>query len=235
MEKRLSSLINEIENIKKDIHIHSVVGIGAEAILLLSEWMGYRSIVKYRYSKRYRNYTLDVLLRKRRTVREGKIMITCKKIGIPVPSVLYIDDEQFIILMEYIDGIVLRDINISINLSTVKEMLTEIGEYIGIMHKNNIIHGDLTLANIILKEGSIFFIDFGLSEFSNEIEKQGVDLHIFMRALESMWPSYSSDLTRKIFEGYANIRGQKTAKRIKDKIIEIRRRGRYVSERRKNI
>ena len=231
MEEKLNLLIREVKNIKKDIDISSVIGIGAEAILLLANWLGYDIVVKYRYSKKYRNKKLDFLLRKKRTVNEGRIMIICKKVGIPVPSILYIDDLRFLILMEYIDGIVLRDLSNKEKLNDQK--IREIGRYIGLMHENNIIHGDLTLANIVFtNEDRIFFIDFGLSEQSSEIEKQGIDIHILMRSVESILPFFSHKFINSFFEGYKEIRGNITTQEIKEKIREIRKRGRYVPERR---
>ncbi len=232
MEEKLSLLIREIKNIKEDIDISSIIGIGAEAILVLANWLGYNVVVKYRYSKKYRDEKLDFLLRKKRTINESRIMIMCKKIGIPVPSILYIDDLRFLILMEYINGIVLRDIN-NIEEKLNEQRIMEIGRYIGLMHENNIIHGDLTLANIVLtNENRIFFIDFGLSEQSSEVEKQGVDIHILMRSVESILPFFSYKFINKFFEGYKEIRGYVITQEIKEKIKEIRRRGRYIPERR---
>jgi TP53 regulating kinase-like protein len=80
-------------------------------------------------------------------------------------------------------------------------------------------HGDLTTSNMILtSHGKIFLVDFGLSERSNELEAKGVDLHLMKRALQSTHYRYVKKCFEAVMAGY-------------NKIQEIERRGRYVSER----
>ncbi len=69
----------------------------------------------------------------------------------------------------------------------LNSIFKEIGNLIGKMHNQNIIHGDLTTSNMIVNsnEKKIYFIDFGLSFFSEKIEDKAVDLHLLKRALES--------------------------------------------------
>ena len=63
------------------------------------------------------------------------------------------------------------------------------------MHKNNIVHGDLTTSNMILSshDGKIYFVDFGLSLFSNKDEDKAVDLHLFRQALGSSHHEIAED------------------------------------------
>ncbi|OYT31629.1 MAG: Kae1-associated kinase Bud32 [Thermofilum sp. ex4484_79] len=233
MEERINSLIEEIRNIKRDLQIERVLGIGAEAVIVLSRWMEFRVVAKYRYSKRYRDPKLDKILRRKRTVNEAKVLVACKNNGIPVPSLLYLDDEQSLLLIEYIEGKRVRDFVPNREKNALENLFMKIGEYVGMMHAYNIIHGDLTLSNILLVGDMMFFIDFGLSEFSNELEKQGVDVHILMRAIENMWPLHSSKLIEHFFKGYEKVRGLGTTNKVKLKVTEIRKRGRYIAERRK--
>lgn len=64
------------------------------------------------------------------------------------------------------------------------------GDVIGKMHYNNIIHGDLTTSNILIKYESdstwnLYLIDFGLSYIKSSDEDKAVDLYVLERALTS--------------------------------------------------
>ena len=98
------------------------------------------------------------------------------------------------------------------------------------MHNNDIIHHDLTTSNMILKD-EIFFIDFGLSEYSDEMEKRGVDLHLMKRALQSTHYNDYKKYFKEILDGYTEVLGEKETSNVINKIMEIERRGRYVSNR----
>jgi TP53 regulating kinase-like protein len=79
----------------------------------------------------------------------------------------------------------------------------EIGRIIGTMHRNHIIHGDLTTSNLLLpvvESGNdsdlcIVVIDFGLASIDESAEDKGVDLYVLERALLSTHPS-----TEPLFE-----------------------------------
>ena len=108
----------------------------------------------------------------------------------------------------------------------------KIGELIGRLHKNGIIHGDLTTSNMILNsEGTIFFVDFGLGEKSKELEARGVDLHLMKRALQSTHFRFAEECFNSVIEGYSKVLGCETAKNVLDKIKQIEKRGRYIAER----
>jgi len=53
------------------------------------------------------------------------------------------------------------------------------------LHNEGIIHGDLTTSNMMVSEGEVFLIDFGLSFFSDKVEDKAVDLHLLRQAIES--------------------------------------------------
>ena len=99
----------------------------------------------------------------------------------------------------------------------------EIGKKIGILHSNDIIHGDLTTSNMIL-EKEIKFIDFGLSFFSNKVEDKAVDLHLLRQALESK----HHDIWEKCFE--AALKGYKQGypayKEVISRLEKVEARGR---------
>ncbi len=64
----------------------------------------------------------------------------------------------------------------------------EIGRQVGRLHEaGGIVHGgDLTTSNMILRDGRVYLIDFGLADFDATLEARGgVDLHLLKRAMES--------------------------------------------------
>ena len=69
-------------------------------------------------------------------------------------------------------------------------MIIKIGETIGILHKNDIMHGDLTTSNLLYddKTNQIYVIDFGLSQKDCKIEDKAVDLYVLERAFTSTHP-----------------------------------------------
>ncbi len=149
---------------------------GAEAKLYLED----KKIIKKRFSKSYRLREIDEKLRKFRTRREAKILSKLAQIGFPAPRLIESDDKETLTI-EFIDGPKIRDI---LEKQDYEKLSEEIGKKIAIIHNNGIIHGDLTTSNMILKD-EIYFIDFGLSFFSNKIEDKAVDLHLLKQALES--------------------------------------------------
>ena len=84
---------------------------------------------------------------------------------------------------------------------------------------------------ILTPYGKVVFVDFGLSERSMELEARGVDLHLMKRAFQSTHYRYAKEGFEAVMEGYAEIMGDNEAKNVLEKIQEIERRGRYVSER----
>ncbi|BFI73712.1 O-sialoglycoprotein endopeptidase [Nanoarchaeota archaeon] len=179
-------------------------------------------VLKYRYKKKYRNEIIDKEFRKYRTRIERKILERLYNL-INIPKLLYYNEDNGIIIMEYIEGYKLSEYLEKLN---YEEILYNIGKYIGIMHKNKIVHGDLTTGNIIYN-GNIYFIDFGLSFFSNRIEDYAVDLHLFKETFESNhWRI--SDKFNIILEGYKEGFPEKYNE-ILHRLKVVESRGRYKS------
>jgi len=149
---------------------------GAEAKIFLDG----NTIIKDRVKKSYRLDIIDDKLRKFRTRREAKVMNKLEEINFPAPRLQHMSDTTMQIRMDLVNGNKLRDILYKNPIALSEEM----GEKIGIMHTNDIIHGDLTTSNMIL-DHEIKFIDFGLSFFSSKEEDKAVDLHLLRQALES--------------------------------------------------
>jgi len=112
------------------------------------------------------------------------------------------------------------------------QLCRQIGNLIGQLHSQGIIHGDLTTSNMILTpHGKIVFVDFGLSEISKDLEVKGVDLHLMKRAFQSTHYRHAKECFKAVMEGYAEVAGDSIAKSVFEKIREIEKRGRYVSGR----
>ncbi|KAI8992251.1 hypothetical protein BDB01DRAFT_841611 [Pilobolus umbonatus] len=73
------------------------------------------------------------------------------------------------------------------------------------MHQLNIIHGDLTTSNLMIRDSnqSIVLIDFGLSFISSLAEDKAVDLYVLERAFLSTHPN-TETLFQSILEYYAS-------------------------------
>ena len=145
---------------------------GAEAVIYLDN----QKIIKDRIKKNYRLDFIDEKLRLQRTKSEAKILTVLGRAGLLVPNV--ISAEKNILNLEFIAGKKVRDI-------LKPELCEQIGKTVRTMHSIDIIHGDLTTSNMLFHEGKIYFIDFGLGNFSKKIEDKAVDLHLFKECLVS--------------------------------------------------
>lgn len=183
---------------------------GAEAIVTLD-----KIVIKQRIAKKYRLQIIDDTIRKERVRAEARIMAEARKFGIPTPIIF--DVEDYTIKMQYIDGIILKNI---IN----EDLSLKLGETIGLMHSHGIIHGDLTTSNMIYFKDKIYLIDFGLAYRSSSIESQGVDLHVLFQTYVSTHNGHQK-LIENFKVGYQKIYTNATA--VINRIKEIEKRGRY--------
>jgi Kae1-associated kinase Bud32 len=173
-----------------------------------------QKVIKERVRKSYRIPALDVKLRQFRTRRETKVLEKLALLGI-VPQLLFSDNES-ILETEYIDGKRLSEV-------LEKEEYAKIAEQIGAtikqIHDKGIIHGDLTTSNMILTNNKLYFIDFGLSFFSEKIEDKAVDLHLLGQALESKHHTIS----KKMFDIIKKVYGDKD---VLNRLEQVEKRGR---------
>ena len=205
---------------------------GAEASLFLEEWHGRRVIMKRRLEKKYRLSELDAAIRSQRTLKEPQLIHRAKEAGVPTPTIFLVDTTDANIVMEYIDGKQVKRVLDGLSSAERLQLCRHIGAMIGRLHRQGIIHGDLTTSNMILTSlGKVFFVDFGLGERSTELEVKGVDLHLMKRALQSTHYRYADECFEAVLECYSETVGAGVAKTVLEKIREIERRGRYVSKR----
>lgn len=203
---------------------------GAEAYLYREDdWYGRKIIIKKRVDKSYRVPELDEKLRKDRTIKEARLLSDARKAGVPTPMIYSIDLHETTIIMDFIQGSQVKIVLQSINGLEKKNLFTHIGILIGRLHNAGIIHGDLTTSNMILQDSNIYFVDFGLGDYSNGVEDQGVDLHLMNRALQSTHYAYAELGFNALLEGY-----EKTmikSEEVIERMYAIEKRGRYHKER----
>ena len=196
---------------------------GAESIIYLDEFEDQKVLVKERIQKNYRIQQIDKKLRKDRTKQEGKLLTEARKCGVLTPKILKLEENK--IVMEYVDGTRMKELLNSADEKTIERNCLEIGKLVGKLHSHDIIHGDLTTSNMILKEGKIYIIDFGLGQFSKRIEDKGVDLNLLFKALKSTHFKILKLCWENIVKGYKE--EYKDAKIVLKKVEEIEKRIRY--------
>ena len=207
---------------------------GAEASLFLKDWQGRKVIMKRRLPKKYRLQEIDKKIRTYRTIHESQLLHYAKEAGVPTPTIFMVDLADSNIIMEFVEGKQVKQILGDLSFEERQSLSKHIGELIGHLHFNEIIHGDLTTSNMILTpSGKVVLVDFGLGEKAVELELRGVDLHLMKRAFQSTHFRYAKECFKAVLEGYACVVGERGAKEVLGKIKEIEKRGRYISERRK--
>lgn len=190
---------------------------GAEADIYLADWYGKRAVAKVRAPKSYRHAALDTTLRRQRTIHEASLMSAAKAAGVETPYVYFVDPEKGEIIMEYVGGGVARDI---LDLSLCRQ----IGRYAALLHRANIVHGDLATSNFIASN-RLALLDFGLSYYSERTEDKAVDVRLIKEAFSSAHVSLRGAFG-SFCRGYESIAG-KNAERILANVREIEQRGRY--------
>ncbi|KAL8276192.1 hypothetical protein RQP46_011404 [Phenoliferia psychrophenolica] len=195
-------------------------------------------LLKHRFAKGYRHPTLDALLTRQRLTSEARALVRCGKAGVCVPGLRIVDVKQGVLGIEWIEGWSVRevlgggqeddegpeeevgedeeveeesdDVAERLRLLGVQEdaLLFAIGAEIAKMHLADVVHGDLTTSNMMVRllprGGSpeahklhretgatvfeIVLIDFGLSSSASFPEDRAVDLYVLERAFASTHP-----------------------------------------------
>ncbi len=184
------------------------------------------SVLKERVPKTYRLPVLDEKIRKQRTRREVSILEKAAKI-IPVPNLIKTGKEEQtkIIQMEYIDGKKLVEVFNNLNEKEQEKICEIIGKNLAKLHNANILHGDLTTSNMMLKKEELYFIDFGLSFIDEKEEHKAVDLHLLKQAFESKHYQHLDKSLKQILDSYK--KEARDADKILDRLERVEKRGHY--------
>ncbi|XP_077247896.1 protein kinase superfamily protein isoform X2 [Tasmannia lanceolata] len=203
---------------------------GAEARVFESTFLGRRSIVKERFSKKYRHPSLDSKLTLKRLNAEARCMTKARKLGVSTPALYAMDPVLHTLTLEYVEGPAVKEILLVFGEHGVIEeqmddVATQIGNAIGKLHDGGLVHGDLTTSNMLLQNGTnqLVLIDFGLSYTSTLPEDKAVDLYVLERALLSMHSSCGNVMDR-ILAAYRKSSKQWSA--TFNKLAQVRQRGR---------
>ncbi|KAF9512049.1 hypothetical protein BS47DRAFT_1372903 [Hydnum rufescens UP504] len=196
-------------------------------------------LLKHRFSKKYRHAALDSSLTRARVAGEARAILRCLRSEVRVPGIRMVDAEEGVLGLELIDGKAVRQIlpgggddddgEFGV---THDEIMTLIGTEIAKMHLANVIHGDLTTSNMMLRRrppnchppAEIVLIDFGLTSTSGLPEDKAVDLYVLERAFSSTHPD-SEPLFQSVLNAYAAGSG-KAWEAISRRLDEVRLRGR---------
>lgn len=196
---------------------------GAEADLYQTSWQNKNVIIKIRQMKNYRNPLLDSKIRKQRTIKESQMLSQVKSFGIPTPFVFFVNMKNYSIIMQKIPGTPIHDLSDS----KIIESCKKIGALVGILHKNGVMHGDLTTSNFILFKDIIFVIDFGLSQNTVKPEDHAVDLRLIKEILNSAHAKIMESAWKNFLSGYKSIVGNAYYAKITNLVLDIESRGRY--------
>lgn len=204
-----------------------MIRIGAEASLHevpgKGSLEGRRVVEKTRVPKKYRNGDLDKRLSWERMRAEARLMAEVRSFGIPVPIIYDVDLEARRLTMEFIEGVTAKEF-LNSDRESKHELCRNIGMYLGTLHRNDVVHGDLTTSNMIMSTGLLYLIDFSMGSKTREVEDKGVDLHLLAEAFKSSHPS-SPELLERALEGYRE--AYPDAEDVVSKMAEIEKRGRY--------
>lgn len=198
---------------------------GAEADIYVTEWQNSDAILKIRKSKNYRNPILDKNLRKQRTIKESQTIMEVKSFGIPAPLVYFVNLEKSSILMQRIPGKPIHDLPDSKVIALAKQM----GNLVGMLHENGIMHGDLTTSNFIFFKNKVYVIDFGLSQKTIKPEDHAVDLRLIKEILNSAHAKIMEKAWKNFLTGYRSVVGTARYLKIIKLVSEIESRGRYAT------
>ena len=209
---------------------------GAEGKIYIGEFLSKKCIIKERFEKKYRVKELDQKLTKNRMLNESRNIFRASKLGINVPTIYFVDLIERKIYMEYLENScqlknILQAIYSQQDITPYSSLLSKIsndlGNIVSKLHSGELIHGDLTPSNIILKINQnthsdilnnaekiiletknydyMYLIDFGLSSVtlstSSSLEDKAVDLYVLKRAIISSNPK-SEELFDKSMEIY---------------------------------
>jgi TP53 regulating kinase-like protein len=196
---------------------------GAEGDIYLTKHDGKQAILKTRKKKSYRNPELDSKIRRQRTIREATIIAEAKSFGVLTPIIYQVNQNDCTILMQYLKG----ESVWGLKGARLAKACREIGKITGILHKNGIMHGDLTTSNFIMDGNKVYVIDFGLAQRTGKTEDLAVDLRLFKEILSSAHVEMMKKLWPGFLSGYGSAIGNEKFRKILNYVSVIEGRGRY--------
>lgn len=181
------------------------------------------ALVKERVAKRYRIPKLDEKLRKARTRHEAKILKKLEEAGVNAPKLREENLEAKTLSMDYIAGRTLKEVfGEGLGGEDIGKYGSLVGQVIARLHTAKVIHNDLTTSNLLLKDGVLYLIDFGLAYQSNRLEDYAMDLVVFRKSLYASHSVIACALWDSIIDAYHKGYGEAKAVMERTKVIEKR-------------
>ena len=203
-----------IDNSKSYLKLSDdLIAKGAESNIVMADYLGEPAVLKDRIVKNYRIPEIDNKIRKARCKLEARLLSDAKRAGVATPVLYDVNLKGKSILMEEIDGVIVKDI-------IDDDLAFRIGEEISKLHGRDIIHGDITTSNIMLADDQLVFIDFGLGRHSTLDEDKAVDLLVLKKSLQSIDYYLAVKYFDLVLKGYGS-------ESIVNTIADIESRGRY--------
>lgn len=200
---------------------------GAEADIYRTSWAGQDAILKIRKPKSYRAAQLDARIRRQRTARESNMISLARSLGIPTPLIYLVDAKNTAIIMQYVRGTTVQMLPDELIIRQSRTM----GKLVGVLHKNGIMHGDLTTSNFVYDQtrDMLYMIDFGLSQNTHKPEDHAVDMRLIKEIFNSAHARVMSKSWTNLLQGYASVVRYDRLAKIKQLVMEIEGRGRYAT------
>lgn len=211
------------------LNISTQINKGSEAYIYQGTFLNRSVIIKERREKIYRHPVLDKQLRINRTRLEARLLRDAYLAGLPVPVLLGSVPDTGLLIIEYLEAKTLGNIlltDLSLLNDQIKTWFTNIGVLTGKLHTLAIVHGDLTIFNILVSaDKNLWLIDFGLAFNSTELEQLASDIFTFESTLKAF--KHGTDQWFTWFlEGYRSSYAHSAA--VLNQLQEIYSRGRYV-------
>ena len=201
-----------------------LVARGAEAVLYLERMDSQTVLVKERVKKGYRLPVLDGRIRQNRTKTEADLIARARRAGVDAPMVLDVKDSK--ILMEWLGKERLKEKLSGMTKTQRLDAWSRIGRAVSKLHTYGIVHGDLTTSNMVLKDGRLWLIDFGLGRTSKRVEDQAVDLYLLYEAIRAAHFNLLEEGWKVILKTYKQNYSQSQA--VFERLEKIKKRRRYM-------
>ncbi len=175
----------------------------------------------------YRLPALDNAIRFQRTLREAEMLHAAKRAGVSAPHLYYVDPGAATLVIEHVDGPRVKDIVSELPPGEVEHIFETLGRSTAELHSSGIMHGDLTTANLIRRDGTLVFLDFGLSLYTDRIEDHAVDLRLIKETVQGAHSAIADHALKSLFAGYELGVGGARSRATLRQLRSIERRGRY--------
>jgi len=176
---------------------------------------------------KYRLELLDRAIRRQRTIHEAGMISAAKAAGVGAPFVYFLSGPRATIVMEYVEGRRMKDAISGPGTTEAGQLFRQLGRHVARLHGRGIMHGDLTTANVIIRNDSLVFIDFGLSIHSSRIEDHAVDLRLIKETITGAHAPIAASGIEALFDGYRDVVGERVTAAVQRQLREIEKRGRY--------